>query len=350
MALLTTTLIALVACSPAAPQAPSPSHTSPVTQQPGDAVSPTTPASAHSAPTPTRAVPEIDPDMAAVADRIGLTAGARRMLATTQPALVTDAATLRDACRSASTPAPDGRLLGCFTSRAGISRIHVWDVDHPELEGTNEVTTAHELLHAVWHGLDAAARAELEPALRKVFAEGEPVERLDLLNGYRDQDQEVFVNELHSYIGTEVASLPAALEKHYATVFSDRQVVVGFSVSSTATLEQRSADLEALDARLAAQGAQIDADTEALEQRRTQREADAAALAASLEELDRTDPAAVEAHNALVDDFNAQVAEDNRRQAALGEAVAAHNADAARQRRLVDELTALQELRGISRQ
>lgn len=346
--LLGISLIALVACSPAPPQAPGPSREPPATQQPAEVISPTVPATARSAPTPTRAVPELHPAVATLADRIGFTPPARRTLSVTEPALVTDATTLHDACRSASTPPPEGRVLGCFTSRAGVNRIHIWDVSHPELAGTNEVTLAHELLHAAWHALDATRRAALEPVLREVFEQGEPAARLELLTGYRDRDPEVFVDELHSYIGTEVASLPAALEEHYATLFSDRRAVVGLSESSTATLRQRSADLAALDASLAAQSAQIDADTAALEQRRTQRDAQAAALATNLEELDRTDPAAVADHNRRVDEYNADISEDNRLQAELADAVATHNADAEQQRRLVDELNALQESRGLT--
>lgn len=302
------------------------------------------------APTPTPTLPDLQREVAELADRLRLTEPADRLLAATQPALTSDAARLRDACRASGIPAPEGRLLGCFTSDSSGKRIHVWDVRHPELQGTNEVTLAHELLHAAWHAMEPAERSRLEPDLRQVFDQGEPADRLELLGGYRDRDADVFVNELHSYLGTEVATLTPLLEDHYATVFTDRQVVVEYSESSTAELKRRAADLEARDDHLASESARIDAEKETLRTRSETRRAEAAALGVTLEELDTRDPAAVAGYNRQVDEHNERIAEDRRLQDALTEAIAAHNAAVEEQRRLVAELDTLQELRGVTRQ
>ncbi|GAA2180248.1 hypothetical protein GCM10009785_10300 [Brooklawnia cerclae] len=293
-------------------------------------------------------VAEFSPDIAGVAAATTLTDPASRLFAATQPTLTTDEAVLREGCKGARFPLPGSRLSGCFAPGVPEGRIYAQRVDNPELAGTSEVTLAHELLHAVWDRMNAEQRAALEAPLEAVFAQGEPVERVELLTAYRDTDRERYLTELHSHIGTEVRVLPPELEEHYAGVFADRQVVVGLWEQSNRSVQAREADLEARYAQLEAQGDQTQAESEALQQLDQVRQAEAEELNAQFTQLDVRDADAVDAYNSRVGQFKADMAADQQRYAALGEAIGAYNAAADEYDRLAGELTSLYDQRGIN--
>jgi hypothetical protein len=136
-------------------------------------------------------------------------------------------------------------ILGCYLPTGRT--IHLFDVTDPRLAGLEDVVAAHEMLHAAWDRMNTAERQKLIPELEAAastlstnadftsrmayYAKAEP--------GERD-------NELHSIIGTEVASIGLALEAHYARYFSDRQALVALHAKSDAVftdLQSRSAAL-----------------------------------------------------------------------------------------------------------
>ncbi|MCL2444770.1 hypothetical protein FWD07_01445 [Candidatus Saccharibacteria bacterium] len=112
-------------------------------------------------------------------------------------------------------------VLGCF--RAG--GIYVFNVQNEDLVGMNEVTLAHELLHAVWSRMRGADRERLERYLREVWYGGAD-DILESRMAYYDRMGADFYNELHSIIGTEFRDLPVVLEEHYARYFRNRERIV----------------------------------------------------------------------------------------------------------------------------
>lgn len=291
---------------------------------------------------------ELAPGLARIASAIALTEPALRLFAATDPVLTADASTVSTSCRGAEIPLPEHRVLGCFASDGrGAGRISAYSVDHPELVGTNEVTLAHELLHAVWNRMSGDDRSRLEGPLETVFAEGHPSGRIELLEAYRESNRETYLNELHSYIGTEVRELPLELEEHYASVFRDRQAVVEFSERAGGSLRSREAELDARRAELAEQDAWIAAENESLRQLSEAREAEAAELSARLPQVDASDPAAVEEYNDRVQRHNAALDADELRRSELRAAIDAYNAAVAERARLVDELNALYDELGV---
>ena len=114
-------------------------------------------------------------------------------------------------------------VLGCYAE--GI--IYVYDVDNSELKGVEEVTAAHEMLHAAYTGLKAPDKERVNQLLKneensrsndKSF-----MERLSVYDGLNEADR---LNELHSIIGTEVSDISAELEQYYAQYFESRAKVV----------------------------------------------------------------------------------------------------------------------------
>lgn len=117
-----------------------------------------------------------------------------------------------------------GHVLGCYV-RGGI---HLFQVTDERLDGIIEVTAAHELLHATHERLHASEREELNASLRQVFRElvDEDPTLAERMSVYSELSDDAFANELHSVLGTEVRTLPDWLEAHYARWFSDRSALI----------------------------------------------------------------------------------------------------------------------------
>ena len=111
-------------------------------------------------------------------------------------------------------------VLGCYTN----DNIYVYNIESAELDGIRELTTAHELLHAVWARMNEGDRSALGSALSQALEKNRNIlgEELDVYDAGQKQE-ELFVRA-----GTEVADLPAELEKVYGEVFNDQDKVVGF--------------------------------------------------------------------------------------------------------------------------
>ncbi len=111
-------------------------------------------------------------------------------------------------------------VLGCFTGDS----VFVYNIESEELDGIRELTTAHELLHAVWSRISADERIVLFHSLKTVLEKNSGFLRDEMENYYEDERQE----ELYVRAGTEVKDLPDDLEKHYAKYFKDQDAVVDF--------------------------------------------------------------------------------------------------------------------------
>ncbi|MEB4616204.1 hypothetical protein [Leucobacter sp. M11] len=157
-----------------------------------------------------------------VIDRLALSDSGELIFLASKPT-VESSQRFNQQCKDVSH-SDDGHVLGCYAD----GRIHLFEVADERLSGVVEVTAAHELLHASFARLSEAEVSTLMPQLETAYADlstEDPAlkERMDL---YAHLGRSAFANELHSVLGTEVASLPAELEQHYKTWFSDRSGVV----------------------------------------------------------------------------------------------------------------------------
>lgn len=155
---------------------------------------------------------------------------------------------------------------------AGSNQIHLLKTNKPELAGLEEVTAAHELLHAVWHSLSDKERTELGQLLRADY-EGLKTPKFEgLMAAYEETEPGQFENELHSILGTEYGSLSPALEEHYAKYFQNREKILAYHAQYAAFFEEMeekiktlSADIEALYAEIEAERAAYDEAVESLD-------------------------------------------------------------------------------------
>ena len=113
-------------------------------------------------------------------------------------------------------------VLGCYADE----KIYLSDVTNKELAGIEEVTAAHEMLHAAYQRLSSSERAKVDALLSakndelmkdKTYA--------DRLAVYGTLPHDEMMNELHSIIGTEVVSVGGDLEQYYSQYFSNRSAV-----------------------------------------------------------------------------------------------------------------------------
>lgn len=111
-------------------------------------------------------------------------------------------------------------VLGCYT----MGTVFVYNIDEESLAGIKELTTAHELLHAVWARMGESEQQEFASVLVRVFNENKNIleEEITIYDPDR-QREEIFVRA-----GTEIKELPEVLENKYAEVFKDQDKIVDF--------------------------------------------------------------------------------------------------------------------------
>ena len=150
-------------------------------------------------------------------------------------------------------------VLGCYVG----DNIYVYNIESEELDGIRELTTAHELLHAVWARMSDSEKRALNTDLEQVLEKNHEVlgEELDAYDAVERQE-ELFVRA-----GTEVASLPVGLEKVYGEVFSDQDKVVGFYNKYIQVFRAMEAEMDELAAKMQAIQSEIDSLTGEYERR-----------------------------------------------------------------------------------
>lgn len=179
--------------------------------------------------------------VSAIVDSSRMTAEGRFLFLASRP-VVESPTTFASSC--ASNQEGSG-ILGCYLPRD--RSIHLFDVTDPRLSGLTDVVAAHEMLHAAWDRMNTIERQQLTPLLEaeaaKLSGDADFQARLAYYAVHEPGERE---NELHSIIGTEVATIGPALEAHYATWLGDRRAIVALQAKTNAVftdLEKRSSDL-----------------------------------------------------------------------------------------------------------
>jgi len=152
-------------------------------------------------------------------------------------------------------------ILGCYTTD---DRIYIYDLTNEQLDGMEEVTAAHEMLHAAWYRLSDEEREELTVKLRSAYDKLDNSDLTTRMDYYERTEPGEFANELHSILGTEVPSLGEELEAYYSKFF-DRATVLALHKQYSGvylTLHSRAdelyASMQALSTTIQAQSASYD--------------------------------------------------------------------------------------------
>ena len=149
-------------------------------------------------------------------------------------------------------------ILGCYDG----SRIYVFSVTDERLSGIEEVTAAHETLHAAWDRLSEAEKAELEPLLEETYQANKTNELEERMEYYDRTEPGQHYNELHSILPTEFKDLPDELDQYYSRYFSDREAIVALHVSYQNQFIERQARISELHTQLSQMADRINQATE----------------------------------------------------------------------------------------
>jgi hypothetical protein len=159
--------------------------------------------------------------------------------------------------RYCSRSEPGIGVLGCYTLRDG--RIYLYDVTDARLTSIEPVVAAHEMLHSAWARLSVTEQNELAILLEEAYASLPTDHRLrERIISYEDRDPASRIPELYAIIGTEIATIPVALENHYATYFSDRSKVVAHADEVYVVFDTLQQELLTLSNELTSRDAEIE--------------------------------------------------------------------------------------------
>ncbi len=199
-------------------------------------------------------------------------------------------------------------VLGCYVG--SDSGIYLYSVNDGRLQGVEQVTAAHEMLHAAYRRLPGSERTRVDALLNDFYAHHLTDQRIkDTIAAYKKSEPNDVVNEMHSVFGTEVANLPAPLEQYYKQFFTDRSKVTSFTASYQAEFSSRQAMIKQYDMILDSIKQQIDANQANLSEQKTAIDSQSKQLDA---ERSSNQAAAynkdVASYNAAVDSYNGLLA------------------------------------------
>lgn len=124
-------------------------------------------------------------------------------------------------------------ILGCYSG----GKIYIYKISDARLDGIEEVTAAHEMLHAAYDRLSAGKKDWLEPLLEAEYQKVTDTELKERMAYYDRTEPGEHYNELHSIIATEVESLSPELESYYKTYFNDRASIARLHAAYQAEFE-----------------------------------------------------------------------------------------------------------------
>lgn len=122
----------------------------------------------------------------------------------------------------------DSPVLGCYT----LQKIYIFDVTNDKLDGIEQVTAAHEMLHAVYERMSDRDKDAIADVLMSDYKRLRDKELIERMKYYSKNEPGEELNELFSILGTEFRDLNSQLEAVYKNYFSDRIAVVEYHEKS----------------------------------------------------------------------------------------------------------------------
>lgn len=230
-------------------------------------------------------------------------------------------------------------VLGCYHS--GQDGIYLLDVTDQRLDGVEQVTAAHEMLHAAYERLSQNDRNYVNGLLEDYYKNDLKDERvLKTIDAYKKTEPHDVVNEMHSIFGTEIQNLPAPLENYYKRYFKDRKQVAVYAARYQSEFASRQDAVTSYDAQLASMKPQIDsleADIHSKQSSIAEQQKRLVALKSSGNISAYN--ASVPPYNNLIDVYNAEVAKIHDLINTYNQLVATRNAVALEENELVKDLS-----------
>lgn len=200
-------------------------------------------------------------------------------------------------------------VLGCYVSSQGI---YIFDVNDNRLDGIEEVTAAHEMLHAAYERLSDKDRIDIDKMTAATFAKLNNKRLIDTLSLYEENDSKAVPSELYTILGTEVRNLPSELERHYAAYFGDRIKVVSLAEAYEKAFTDREEQIRDIEKEMTILKTQVKFMNETLAIEHTRLEEEYQRLESQRTSTDpMTFRSIATAYNNRVNAYNRQVTEVN---------------------------------------
>lgn len=159
-------------------------------------------------------------------------------------------------------------VLGCYNGK----NIYLFNIDDQRLDGIEEVTAAHEMLHVAYDRLSTREKVTIHSLIDDAMAVQPDRSIQEKLDAYELSESDDKYNELHSILGTEAKDLPLELARYYDQYFINRLAIVSLferyeTVFNELAGQQKSlvADLNRLADEITSASAQYSADFESLQ-------------------------------------------------------------------------------------
>ncbi len=228
------------------------------------------------------------------------------------------------------TIAEESIILGCYVSNSGI---YIYDVKDERLSGIEEVTAAHEMLHAAYDRLSDKERNKIDSLTSEELTKISNERLLKTIESYRKRDPSVIPNELHSILATEVKDLSPELEEYYSRYFERRLTIVELSEkyeSNFTELEDRAdkykqqldslkQEIDKLNQELTAEAEELSDDYDSLQSSRNSSSADVFNENARLYNLRVNEynyqvtivTKKIDSYNSILSDYNSIITQEN---------------------------------------
>lgn len=260
-----------------------------------------------------------------------MTAQAKHDFYVNHPQLVQGVKNFRSDCPESE----QAIVLGCYVPHQ--NGIYIYQVSDPRLNGVQEVTAAHEMLHSAYERLNDKDRNYIDNLLENYYKNDLTDSRIKSeIASYKKTEPNDVVNEMHSVFGTEAANLPTPLENYYKRYFSNRSSVVSFAQNYQKVFTTRLAEIDADKAKMDDLKAKINSEEQSLQKQLDKINADRARLD-SERAGGQTDK-----YNSDVPAFNNEVDAYNRGIAQLQNDIAGYNALVNDYNSIAGELRSLQ--------
>lgn len=198
-------------------------------------------------------------------------------------------------------------VLGCYSLDKGI---FVLKIDDSRLQGVQQVTAAHEFLHAAYERLSPGEKTKIDRLINSTYQSLNDQRIKKTVEAYRAQDPSVVTNELHSILGTEVRNLPPELETYYGKYFSNRARIVSYSENYEAAFSERKNKVDNYDKQLGQLKTAIDQKKNDLELQGQALQQERARLDSLLQQKRYEEfNAGVDSFNQNVRDYNGEIAQ-----------------------------------------
>jgi hypothetical protein len=265
-----------------------------------------------------------------LADQDTMTSYTRHLFYLNRPQLLPTVSGFRADCPEDE----DTIVLGCYHPEQ--DGIFIYQIQNPTLYGVQQVTAAHEVLHAVYGRLNSKAKASLDTELQNYYEHDLHDARvLAEVQIYQKTEPTDVFDEMSCTFGTEVANLPASLEAYYKQFFTNRQAIVAYEQRYQGTLTALQNTVTTDDQQLATLKQQTDDQQTTLNTQYTQITSDRARLN-SLQSSGQ-----ISAYNAAVPAFNSEVDSYNSGVNSLQAAIAHYNQLVVTRNQVAGQLTTL---------